>query len=122
MNSLIEDIFENFKVNGQSVPVSFLRYNGKSTTYITYQLQDMDNSYSGNDTLMGYVDYYDFDIYSKGNYFPIVESVKNLLRANGFMFQPSRSSGDLYEDDTGYFHKTLSFAIEKQETEQRLSV
>lgn len=115
MNSLIETIFNNFKVNGQSIPVSFLRYNGKSTTYITYQLQDMDNSFSGDDTLMGYVDYYDFDIYSKGNYFPIVESVKNLLKANGFMFQPSRSSGDLFEDDTGYFHKTLNFAIEREE-------
>ena len=122
MNSLIETIFTNFKVNGQSIPVSFLRYNGKATTYITYQLQDMDNAYGGDDTLLGYVDYYDFDIYSKGNYFPIVESVKNLLKANGFMFQPSRSSGDLFEDDTGYFHKTLNFAIEKQETEQGISV
>lgn len=115
MNSLIETIFENFQVNGQSIPVSFLRYDGKSTTYITYELMDMDNSFSGDDTLLGYVDYYDFDIYSKGNYFPIVESVKNLLKANGFMFQPSRSSGDLYEDDTGYFHKTLNFAIEREE-------
>lgn len=115
MNSLIETIFTNFKVNGVTIPVSFLRYNGKSTTYITYQLQDMDNSFSGDDELLGYVDYYDFDIYSKGNYFPIVESVKNLLKANGFMWQPSRSSGDLYEDDTGYFHKTLNFAIEKEE-------
>lgn len=115
MNSLIETIFANFQVNGQSIPVSFLRYDGKSTTYITYELMDMDNSFSGDDTLLGYVDYYDFDIYSKGNYFPIVESVKSLLKANGFMFQPSRSSGDLYEDDTGYFHKTLNFAIEREE-------
>ena len=59
MNSLIETIFKNFKVNGQSIPVSFLRYNGKSTTYITYQLIDMDNSFSGDDEILGYVDYYD---------------------------------------------------------------
>lgn len=115
MNELIETIFTNFQVNGQSIPVSFLRYDGKSTTYITYELMDMDNSFSGDDELLGYVDYYDFDIYSKGNYFPIVESVKSLLKANGFMWQPSRSSGDLYEDDTGYFHKTLNFAIEREE-------
>lgn len=122
MNSLIEDIFANFKVNGQSIPVSFLRYEGKAATYITYELMDMDNSYSGDDTLLGYVAYYDFDIYSKGNYFPVVESVKSLLKANGFMWQPSRSSGDLFEDDTGYFHKTLNFAIERQESQQGLSV
>lgn len=115
MNELIETIFTNFQVNGQSIPVSFLRYDGKSTTYITYELMDMDNSFSGDDELLGYVDYYDFDIYSKGNYFPIVESVKSLLKANGFIWQPSRSSGDLYEDDTGYFHKTLNFAIEREE-------
>ena len=122
MNSLIETIFNNFKVNNKNIPVSFLRYSGKSTTYITYQLSDMDNSFSGDDELLGYVDYYDFDIYSKGNYFSIVESVKNLLKQNGFMWQPSRSSGDLFEDDTGYFHKTLCFAIQKQETEEIVSV
>jgi len=115
MNSLIETIFTDFQVNGQNIPVSFLRYTGKSTTYITYQLTDMDNSFSGDDELLGYIDYYDFDIYSKGNYFPIVESVKKILKQNGFMFQPSRSSGDLYEPDTGYFHKTLCFAIEREE-------
>ena len=115
MNSLIETIFADFQVDNVSIPVSFLRYTGKSTTYITYQLQDRDNSFSGNDELMGYVDYYDFDIYSKGNYLNIVESVKQLLKQNGFMWQPSRSSGDMYETDTGYFHITLNFAIEKEE-------
>lgn len=115
MNSLIETIFQNFQVDGKSIPVSFLRYEGKSTTYITYELNDMDNSFSGDDELLGYVDYYDFDIYSKGNYMNIVESVKQIMKANGFMWQPSRSSGDLYEDDTGYYHKTLNFAIEKEE-------
>jgi len=115
MNSLIKTIFTNFQVDGVSIPVAFLRYEGKSTTYITYQLQDMDNSFSGDNELLGYVEYYDFDIYSKGNYLNIIESVKSLMKQNGFMFEPSRSSGDLYEDDTGYFHKTLCFAIEKEE-------
>lgn len=115
MNELIETIFANFQVDGKTIPVSFLRYDGKSTTYVTYQLTDMDNSFSGDDELLGYVDYYDFDIYSKGNYFGIIESIKKLLKAEGFMWQPGRSSGDLYEDDTGYFHKTLCFAIEREE-------
>jgi len=115
MNSLIKTIFTNFQVDGVSIPVAFLRYEGKSTTYITYQLQDMDNSFSGDNELLGYVEYYDFDIYSKGNYLNIIESVKSLMKQNGFMFEPSRSSGDMYEDDTGYFHKTLCFAIEKEE-------
>ena len=115
MNSLIQTIFNDFQVDGVSIPVSFLRYEGKQTTYITYQLEDMDNSFSGDNEILGYVDYYDFDIYSKGNYLNIIESVKELMKQNGFMFQPSRSSGDMYEDDTGYFHRTLSFAIEREE-------
>lgn len=115
MNELIETIFQNFKVNNISIPVSFLRYNGKSTTYITYQQTDSDNSFSGDNELLGYIDYYDFDIYSKGNYMSIIEAVKNILKENGFTWQPSRSSGDLYEDDTGYFHKTLCFSIEREE-------
>lgn len=116
MNNLIETIFQDFTVDGKSIPVSFLRYNGKSTTYITYMHYDSDNSYSGDNELLGWVEYYDFDIYSKGNYLNIIESVKSILKQNGFMFQPSRCSQDLFEDDTGYFHKTLCFAIEKQDS------
>lgn len=115
MNSLIETIFNDFKVNNISIPVSFMKYEGKSTTYITYQLIDMNNSFSGDDELMGYVYYYDFDIYSKGNYMDIIESVKKLMKENDFMFQPSRSRGDYYEADTGYYHRTLCFAKEKEE-------
>lgn len=115
MNSLIETIFTNFTVDDKKIPVSFMRYTGKSTTYITYMYYDSNNSFSGDNELLGWVDYYDFDIYSKGNYLNIIESVKSVLKQNGFMFQPSRSSSDMYEDDTGYFHRTLSFAIERQE-------
>ena len=37
MNEVIENIFKDFKVDGKNIPVAFLRYNGKSTTYVTYQ-------------------------------------------------------------------------------------
>lgn len=110
MNELIERIFSNF-----IVPVSFLRYDGKSTSYVTYQLTDSDNSLNGDNDLLNYVDYYDFDVYSKGNYFPIIEQLKTILKENGFLWQVSRSSGDFYEPDTGYFHRTLCFAIERSE-------
>ena len=116
MNSLIETIFQDFRVDNVLIPVSFMRYNGKKTTYITYMYYDSDNSFSGDDELLGWVDYYDFDIYSKGNYLNIIESVKSVMKQNGFMFQPSRSSQDMYEDDTGYFHRTLSFAKEREES------
>lgn len=115
MNELIETIFNNFTVNGKTIPVSFLRYNGHGEPYVTYMETDEGNSLSSNDELTNYVSYYDFDIYSKGNYLDIVSGIKQIMKNNGFMFQPSRTSEDMYEDDTGYYHKTLCFAIERSE-------
>lgn len=110
MNNELQTIFTNFAVGGVSIPVAFLRYTGKATTYITYQEIQDDTSFSADDDLQAYVTYYDFDIYSKGNYLNIIESVKEILKANDWIWQPSMTSQDLYEDDTGYYHKTLCFA------------
>lgn len=115
MNELIESIFANFTVDGVAIPVSFMFYEGHGEPYVVYMQQDADRSLSGDDELIGYVDYYDFDVYSKGNYLNIIESLKAILKANNFVWQPSRSSQDFYETDTGYYHKTLNFAILKEE-------
>ena len=115
MNALIESIFSNFTVDGVAIPVSFMFYEGHGEPYVVYMQQDADNSYSGDDALLGYVDYYDFDVYAKGNYNKIIEQVKQLLTENGFVWQPSRSSADMYEVDTGYYHKTLNFAILRED-------
>lgn len=115
MNELIEQIFENFTVDGVKIPVSFMFYEGHGEPYITYMNEDADNSFSGDDELLGYVLYYDFDVYSTGNFFNIIESIKEKLKENGFVWQPSRSSQDFFEVDTGYYHKTLNFAYLKGE-------
>ena len=138
MNELIQSIFQNFTVDGKEIPVAFLQYNGHETTYVTYMEMTIDNSLSGDDDLIGYVDYYDFDeimedsrrrfctyytyynkyydfdIYSKGNYTKIIEKIKQLMKDNDFVWQPSRTSHDMYEVDTGYYHKTLCFATYKE--------
>lgn len=115
MNSKIEIAFTDFQVDGVNIPLAFLYYEGNEETYITYQNIDTDNSFSGDDKILGYLLYYDIDIYSKGNYLKIVEKVKEIMEANGFMWQPSRTSEDMYEEDTKMYHKTLCFAIEKEE-------
>lgn len=115
MNELIESIFANFTVDGVSVPIAFMFYEGHGEPYIVYMQQDANNSLSGDDDLIGYVDYYDFDVYAKGNYLKIIESVKALLKQNDFVWQPSRTSLDMYEVETGYYHKTLNFAILREE-------
>lgn len=114
MNELIESIFNNFTVSGKIIPVAFMFYEGHGQPYVTYQQMDAESSLSGDDDLIGYVDYYDFDVYSKGNYTEIIEQIKTLLKANNFIWQPSRSSQDFYDADTGYYHKTLNFAIPRE--------
>ena len=114
MNELIETIFANFTVDEVQIPVSFMYYEGHGEPYVVYMQQDADRSLSGDDELIGYVDYYDFDVYSKGNFLNVIESVKAILKANNFIWQPSRSSQDFYETDTGYYHKTLNFAYLKE--------
>lgn len=118
MNALIESIFQDFEVGGVTIPVTFMFYMGHGEPYVVYMQTDADRSISGDDELIGYIDYYDFDVYSKGNFIPIVKAVKALLKANGFIWEPSRSSQDFYEVDTGYYHKTLCFAVPRQETEE----
>lgn len=115
MNELIESIFADFSVDGVTIPVAYMFYEGHGEPYVVYMQQDADNSLSGDDDLIGYVDYYDFDVYAKGNYTKIIERVKELLKEHGFVWQVSRSSADMYEVDTGYYHKTLNFAILREE-------
>ena len=115
MNELIETIFTDFTVDEVEIPVAYMFYEGHGEPYVVYMQQDADKSLSGDDELIGYVDYYDFDVYAKGNYQNIVESVKAKLKENNFVWQPSRSSQDFYETDTKYYHKTLNFAYLKEE-------
>lgn len=115
MNELIESALANFTVDQVQIPVAYMFYEGHGEPYIVYMQENADSSLTADDDLIGYVDYYDFDVYSKGNYKNIVESLKSVLKSNGFVWQPSRSSADMYETDTGYYHKTLNFAIFKEE-------
>lgn len=115
INSIIETAFTNFTVDGVSIPVKYMFYQGHGEPYVVWMNQDKDQSLTADDELQGYVDYYDFDVYAKGNYLKIIDEVRKKLEENGFVWQVSRTSPDLYETDTKYYHKTLNFAIFKEE-------
>ena len=108
--TLITNMFADFRVNDQEIPVKYMHYEGHKNAYVTWMHMDADRSLSGDDGLLGYVDYFDFDVYSKGNYNQIIAELTDRLRANGFVWAVSRSSADFYEKDTGFYHKTLCFA------------
>lgn len=117
MNERITEAFKGFTVGGAEIPVKFLRYEGHGEPYVTWQQTDAGSALGGDDGLVAYVSYYDFDIYSRGNYLGIAEAVKGKMEELGFTWQPSRTGPDMYEEDTGYYHKTLNFAIFKTEEE-----
>lgn len=96
------------------VPVSFMFYEGNAETYVTYMQLDKDSVLAGDDTILGCVQYYDFDVYSKGNYLTIVSNLIKLLEDAGWTYQPSRDSPDMYERDTKFYHKTICLAKESE--------
>ena len=118
MNAEIEILFKNFKVDNISIPVSFMDYQGHDEPYIVYRQYDQDNSYSTDDEISGYITYYDFDVYGKGNILPIIEAVKSKMKGAGWTWQPRRDSPFMFETDTRYFHKTICFAYPIQIVEE----
>lgn len=118
MNEQIETLFANFTVDGTAIPVNFLYYEGHGEPYVVYMEESASGSLTGDDALEGYVTYYDFDVYAKGNFKAVIEAVKETLVAAGWVWQVSRSSEDMYEPETKYYHKTLNFAIEVMATEE----
>lgn len=110
MNFLIEKIFENFAVNGELIPVRFLDYKGHGEPYVTYMQTNSDYILRADDALQMHVDYYDFDVYAKVDYLSVIRGVKATLEQNGFVWRPERSGPDMFETDTEYYHKTLSFS------------
>ena len=108
-NEEIETTLKNL-----GVPVAYMYYNGNATTYVTYMQLDKDSVEAGDDNILGCVQYYDFDVYSKGNYLTVINNLIDLMVAAGWTYQPSRDSPDLYERDTKFFHKTICLAKESE--------
>jgi hypothetical protein len=113
MNEIIQTAFNGFKVDNVEIPVKYLHYMGHGEPYVTYTPTGNGNVFSADDQIQNYITYYDFDIYSKSNYYAIAEAIKTIMQANNFSYVPSQDSAEMYEPDTGYYHKTLCFAIER---------
>lgn len=111
-NSEIEQIFKGYELNGKKIPVRFMYYNGDQNTYLVYANESNGGDLYGDGSLLGYFAYYDISIYSKTDYTGLMTDVIRKMEEAGWTWIPSRSSPDLYEQDTGLFHKALSFSKE----------
>lgn len=97
-----------------NVPVALSFYEGTDDTYIVFSQSDKDAPLYGDEEILGCFQYYDFDIYSKGNYLSVATQLIELLTAAGWTYTPDRDSPDLYERDTKYFHKTICLCKESE--------
>jgi hypothetical protein len=104
---LMNSIFSNFIVNGKTIPAGYLTYDGKETTYITYTFTADRPALFGDDKELESVISIDIDIFSKGNFLAIEDKVKEVMENNDFI--RIDSSPDMYEKETGLYHKTLEF-------------
>lgn len=111
MNTEIERIYKNFKVDNKLIPVEFLKYKGISRTYITYQELSNKPELEADDEVLYSASIFDFDIYSDGNYLKIIEEVKKIMSANDFTWV--EDSQDMFETETGLYHKVITFAKER---------
>lgn len=111
MNEEIVSIFKNFKVKDKNIPVEHLRYKGKAKTFITWAIISEVPSLSGDDEDLYGVTSVDIHIYSDGNYLDIVKEVKKAMKESNWLW--SEDSGEMYEDDTELYHKTITFEKER---------
>ena len=108
---LLKNIFTDFIVDDQEIPVEYIKYKGKNKTYVTYTFTGDDPQLFGEDKEIGSVISLDIDIYSDKNYLAIQEAIENRMEDNDFI--RTGSSPDMYEEDTGLFHKTIEFEKER---------
>ena len=108
---LLKTIFTDFTVDEKIIPVEYIKYKGNSKTYVTYTFTNDDPSLFGEDKEIGSIISIDIDIYSDNNYLAIQEKIEELMENNDFI--RTGCSPDMFEDDTGLFHKTIEFEKER---------
>ena len=112
MNNELKTIFgDAIKVKGESVPMAHLRYKGKKTTFGTWTITGENPVLSADDEPMYSVVTVDVDVFSKGNYLAMVNEIKQLMKQHDWVW--TGDSPEMYEEDTGLYHKTISFEKER---------
>ena len=112
MNEEIKGIFgDEITVDGASVPVAHLHYRGKSKTFVVWTMLGNKPTLSGDDEPLYSVASVDIDVYSDGNYLKVMAEIKRIMIENEWLWV--EDSAEMYEDDTGLYHITLTFEKER---------
>ena len=108
MNAELKKIFgDAITVGNKSIPVAYLRYKGEERTFVTWKDTGERAELYANDELIAYSVGLDVDVFSNGNYTKLITEIKRLLKDNDWQWV--EDSMPMYEEDTGLYHKTLTF-------------
>ena len=102
---------ENLIVSGEQIPIAHLRYKGISKSFVTWTITGEVPALSANDEDLCSICSVDVDIFSDGNYLDIVKEIKQKMKNNDWIWV--EDSEEMYEEDTGLYHKTCSFEKER---------
>lgn len=108
---LLNQILNNLIVEGKEVPVEYIEYTGRSKTYVTYTFTNDEPTLFGDDKEIGSIVSVDIDIFSNKNYLAIENKIIEIMYENNFI--RTGCSPDMYEKDTGLYHKTIEFEKER---------
>ena len=112
MNEELKSIFgDAVTVGDVSVPAAHLRYKGKATTFVTWTITGEEPALSADNSPLYSVVTVDVDAFSKGNYMALVTEIKRLMMEHDWVW--TGDSPEMYEEDTGLNHKTISFEKER---------
>lgn len=112
MNEELKKIFgDEIEVGGKTIPTAHLKYKGEETTYVVWTITAEIPALSADDEPIFSIVSVDVDVYSKGNYLNVITEIKKIMKENGWVWVGD--SPEMYEDDTGLYHKTISFEKER---------
>ncbi len=86
--------------------VYFLHAIGATAPYIEYEVYDEDGALYAEGQELSTNYYVQVDIFSTGSYSALEDAIRAKMLGAGFI---RSSSADLYEQDTGLFHKAMRF-------------
>lgn len=112
MNEEIKLILtEKLIIGGKEIPVAHLKYRGTSKTFVIWTMLDETPALSANDEDLCSICPVDVDVFSDGNYLDIVKEIKKRMKNNDWIW--TGDSPEMYEEETGLYHKTISFEKER---------
>lgn len=112
MNEELKAIFgDSITVKGENIPIAHIRYKGKSKRFITWTLLGEVPSLSANDEPLFSVCSVDIDVFGDSNILDMIKEIKNKMKNNDWVW--TGDSPEMYEEDTGLYHKTCSFEKER---------